>query len=168
MNDDSFEEIKKDDFGYFVWVKHNGYWGVVSCSNGRYVIPPEYDSLEWSGNRCCNAEKNGLWGCIMYSDFGHSITVPFEYLKLCTYGHWDKPGPSQHRSGKWGVILNSGKILIDFAYDEIEYQVNFCRSLYFLRQGTQWGSFYSGGAGYRNIIVPCRYTKDYVKKNYWR
>lgn len=168
MNNDSFDDIKQDDFGYFVEVKRNDLWGVVSCTNGNYVIPCEYDSLEWSGSNAFNAEKNGLWGCIRYSDLGHRITVPFEYFKLDTHGHWDKPSPSQHISGKWGVIDNNGKIIIDFIYDEIEYQVDFCRSLYFYRKLNKWGSFYSGGSCGRDIIHPCIYTYEDIKRNYWR
>ena len=69
--------------------------------------------------------------------------------------------PSEHRSGKWGVITQLGKIVIEFEYDEIEYHEPFGHSLYYLRKNDKWGLYCEGKR------FPCTYTKEEVKKLKW-
>ena len=163
---DSFEEIEKEDNRPFACVKRNGLWGMVFCKNGKYVIDPNYEVLKianWHNSRKL-AKKDGLWGCIEYSENSNSkITIPFEFLELDTFATEDKPRPSQHKNKKWGVILSDGTKILDFEYDEIIYHEPFGHSLYHLRKGNLWGVFYSGGRYSKDIFYHCIHTKEELK-----
>lgn len=163
---DSFEEIKKDKYESYARVKFNGLWGIISCVNGAYAVPPIYDELDtahhnYYSERYILAKKNGLWGCLeYYKRSTPTTTIPFEYLELHTWAGEDKPRPSLHRNKKYGVILSNGTKILDFEYDEIIYHEPFGHSLYYLRKGSFWGLFYSGGKYGKDVFYPCVYRKD--------
>lgn len=164
--DDSFEEVRNIDYQDFVQVKRKGLWGILSLSSRSYAIYPQYLKFAYAGyGRKVLAEKDGLWGCVEYSDnFNPICTIPFEYLSLDTAEFEDCPRPSQHKNQKWGVIRSNGKKLISFEYDEIEYHEPFGRSLYYLRKGNSWGMFRSGGRFDEDVFLPCDYTKERIKE----
>lgn len=168
ISKDSFEEIDSIGRPSFKSVKRNGLWGVISCKNGRYNVLPNYEKIEITANYCENivlAKKDSLWGAIEYSENSSAkITIPFEYQILKTFTTEDKPRPSQHKNGKWGVIMSNGSKILDFEYDEIIYQEPFGHSLYYLRKGNLWGLFYSGGHYSKDIFYPCVYTKEKLNK----
>lgn len=166
ISKDSFEEINKEDYHPFACVKKNGLWGMISCKDGTYLINPNYEALNianWHENRKL-AKKDGLWGCIEYSENSNpKVTIPFEFLELHTFETEDKPRPSQHKNKKWGVILSNGNRILDFEYDEIIYHEPFGHSLYYLRKGDLWGLYYSGGRYSEDIFHPCVYRKEGLK-----
>ena len=162
ISKDSFEEIEKEDNRSFACVKRNGLWGMVSCKNGTYLINTNYEMLgiaDWHANRKL-AKKDGLWGCIEYSENSNpQITIPFEFIQLNTFATEDKPRPSQHKNKKWGVVLSNGNRILDFEYDEIIYHEPCGHSLYYLRKGNLWGLFFSGGRYSKDAFFHCIHTK---------
>lgn len=164
---DAFEKEQKVDYEEFAEVKCKGFWGILSLKSGSYAVYPRYEKFHYAGVRARQilAYKDGLWGCIEYSDNSSPVCrIPFEYLTLNTAEHEDKPRPSQHKNQKWGVIRYNGDKILDFEYDEILYHEPFGMSLYELRKGNSWGLFRSGGRYSKDVFHPCIYTKEQIKK----
>ncbi|WP_298073665.1 zinc ribbon domain-containing protein [uncultured Bacteroides sp.] len=134
-------------------VLRNEKWGKVDANSGKTTVPHIYDDIEYDDR----VKQNGYWGWL--NSRGKSI--PCEYIKLSSYVFSDNIRPSQHKSGKWGVINRGGEIIINFDYDEITYHEPFGHSLYYLRKGNLWG-LYCDGKQY-----PCNYTLEEVKKLKW-
>lgn len=157
-----FEEIVVDDCKEFARVKQDGVWGIISCVQNNYLIYPQYEEFGTAGRyNYILAKKDGLWGCIEFSENSRpAITIPFEYTKLDTFATEDKPRPSCHKNNKWGVILVGGQKILDFEYDEIEYHEPCGHSLYYLRKGSLWGLYFSGGRYDKDVSFPCIYTRD--------
>lgn len=160
-----FEDCKIEENRKEIKVKINGKWGIICGNTGKFLIPPKYDDIEYKdywGIR--KAKFLGYWGAIKQTDTGFpEITIPFEYKILETFEGEDKPRPSQHRNGKWGVILSYGKKILEFEYDEITYHEPFGHSLYYMRKGSLWGMFFSGCRTGEDKFYPCSYSLEQVK-----
>lgn len=156
----AFEDVHPISGAPFVGVKRNGLWGIVSCKNGSYLINPQYDTIDFTPF-ITRAKKGGFWGLIKYNENkSPEVIIPFEYLDLSISTNCDQPHPSQHRNKKWGVFSRNGNKILDFEYDEILYSEPFGHSLYYLRKGSLWGLYYSGGDYDKDTFYPCAYTKE--------
>lgn len=161
ITNDTFEECKIEDNynGCHIRVKKEGLWGRISGETGNYILYPRYEELTYDNH----AKLNGYWGLVKGDEYSRTkIVIPFEYIKLETSCDNDKPRPSQHKNGKWGVILSYGEKLIEFEYDEIKYYEPFGHSLYYLRKGSLWGLYYSDIFD-KDKFFPCQYSYDELK-----
>lgn len=146
-------------------VLKDGFWGKVDAKTGLTTVPHIYDKMEYDDR----VKYRGYWGWL--GDNGHTLTVPCEYRKLSDYSDWRNIRPSQHKNGKWGVIDRTGKILLNFEYDEIKYTEPFGNSLYYLRKGDKWGLYYYEATLYPQVYVkeyPCIYQEHEVVKLKYR
>lgn len=145
--------LRNDHAGTEFRMKQNNLWGKVDALTGKTMVPFIYEKIEFDDR----VKYHGYWGWLT----DHVLSIPCEYINLSSYRFSDNIYPSEHRSGKWGVITQLGKIVIEFEYDEIEYHEPFGHSLYYLRKNDKWGLYCEGKR------FPCTYTKEEVKKLKW-
>lgn len=149
-----YDDYKTNDHsGSEFRVLKDGYWGKVDANTGSTTIPHIYDEIEHDGR----VKQHGYWGWLGIK----GLSVPCEYISLSWYNFSDNIRPSQHKSGKWGVINCNGDKLIEFEYDEIEYHEPCGHSVYYLRKGTRWGLYCEGNK------YPCTYAKEELSKLKW-
>lgn len=95
-------------------VQLNKKWGFVD-SNINFVIPPKFDSVEYSFSQGLVAAKSGnLWGFI---DKTGTWVIPPRYEWTKNF----KNGKSLvAQKGKWGIINSRGETIIPLIYDYIK------------------------------------------------
>lgn len=139
--------------GYFTVYK-NDFCGEID-GNGNLSLPIIYDEIADDGM----VKYKGLWGVVR----NKVQIIPCEYISLGGGvfgfgGECYSAGfpPSQHKSGKWGVIdIYTGKIVMEFEYDEIIHGDDY----YQMRKGDKWGSWKMG-----EFRFPCEYTLEEIEK----
>lgn len=139
--------------GYFTVYK-NDFCGEID-GNGNLSLPIIYDEIADDGM----VKYKGLWGVVR----NNVQIIPCEYISLgggvfSFGGECYSAGfpPSQHKSGKWGVIdIYTGKVVMEFEYDEIIHGDDY----YQMRKGDKWGSWKMG-----EFRFPCEYTLEEIEK----
>lgn len=118
---------------------------------GNEIVPCVYEKIK-KEKRKFIVKKNNLWGIYNGVDTTKCI---YDYLSL-------NERPSKLK-GKYGLLDDNGKIILDFVYDEIEWEKSNCGIYYILKRGKYYGCYNR----IYNVITECIYDKIIVENEGW-
>lgn len=126
------------------WVCREGKWGLIDRA-GKPVIPLELDEQKWDWVR-----KGDKWALLYQETAESPLSFVFEEITRLRYG-----SGKAKRNGKWGVLSNTGKVIVPFAYDEIRLMLwyGLGRGFAQVRQDDRWGMW----DGFGEMLLPCEY-----------
>ena len=95
-------------------VKNNGKWGQID-SNGKVVIPLQYDGIGRFEDGLCAVKIKDKWGFI---DKTNTLVIKAIYENVC--GFKDKCCQVM-KNGKWGLINTRGELLFPYIKGDADY-----------------------------------------------
>ncbi len=95
---------------------NNGRCGILDATTGEYVLPCEYDDLQYSRmyGDMAYYKLGGLWGIIDLNTRDSMVSPQYSYMRPCFKGVIVCT-----RDGMMGAISIAGETIIDFIYSDI-------------------------------------------------
>lgn len=138
--------------GLLQW-EHDGKWGFLN-TKGEVAVPFMWDKVGWGfENGFAKVSKGGKSGLINTN--GH-VVVPLEWGDIYfPQGGGGVPPFPVKRDGNWGFVDESGKVLVEPAWDKVR---GFKEDMAAIKKHERWGFVDLSG---RVIVPPERWTTVY-------
>lgn len=161
-----YDQLRDFDDNGYAFVSKNDLSGIIA-TDGRVVIPCEYESLYFTSGDTLSAMKNGKKG---YINLQGQVIAPFIYDD---FGEFDSLGYAPAwKDGKLGAIDRQWNMVIPFKFDTPEFYdygdeerwsspMTFIEDLCRVRMGDGYGFINRQG----RVVVPCRYDEVYYFSN---
>jgi len=149
IGDVVFEQIGTYSDGY-VAAKQDGKWGIIGTLS-TWLIPAEYDEIIIDELGCAYAQ-NAIFvkkgdSVYLFAD-GKRFEESYEDAQPFSHENY----AAVKKNGKWGFIDTSGKLMIDYQFDEA---LSFGQHLAAVKQGELWGYINV----YGKVVIEPRFFK---------
>ncbi len=147
-----YDEIQDNFMHGYVFVKNNGFKGVVELPSGKEIIPCIYQHIFAFHDGIAAVERNGKWGCINLA--GEEI-IPCEYELIYPHICNIEDRIAMKKNGRMGIMdTKTGKEIVPFIYKDIS---NYFEGLVRVSKNNKAGFLDHEG----NAVVPCIYDSVY-------